>query len=804
MSHLKTLKHTKTAIDILNDIWPEYDQTEQGIMANMMETVLRRVEKEQGTPLLSTESWEQLADYVARVGSTVVSQRDLGDLLNLLQQTQPPQDEYSNDVQYQYHEFQNDLHEQNNNNTNINNNNNLYNDSYTHTYQEQERLEDDEGTHQEQQRHILRSSHSPRSPTLPHSRSQQTLARPRPGIRKISLSESREFRPRRMVPQEPSAEDSDDNEHHVSSGRDSRGTNSSASSSRSSPFMSTERSKDWRLHAYSMSEHRSTTEFVGYGLDAEDEHEDKELEMESVQNKYLRLQKKLQDKQLEYEARSNQHVQEDMQNQQEITDLKQDLKTYRREISELKNNEQFKTSQIHELEQQIEKSEKTSSTQKSSAAALKIQRDELEEENRRMQESLRNKEEALSNAMVRLTAIEADSRRINADQETMEELRERLAAEITKNETMAWQLELVNNEKMRLTELTGSLKSEVENLGGLAASAKLEPESPTSVQGRTLMSELETADAKFSPGFDLNDIEDKNVHSPESFANWNPVHEGARRLLQESTSFSNKLKRSSMRDMSQRFRDSAILEPSTIETKESQPYTQAPLSTKSSGSKDEAQTVDGYNAIVKHRTDDVDTALPPNLPPDIQAKENILSQELGTQAELIEDLFKTQDLTQQIGAGFESDIIIGPAALLGNRQQRERARRRKIHPSRVLTPAEVVDLLNPGAATSSSPSRPSTSTKVLNRKENKNVIANVTLVSMYTIVVYLFGVITSVFLVDNGQAGFNYGRFLSFEALQEVANADMNGGPGRFKVVEILVYWLQNLVFQGDAGFVPT
>lgn len=156
------------------------------------------------------------------------------------------------------------------------------------------------------------------------------------------------------------------------------------------------------------------------------------------------------------------------------------------------------------------------------------------------------------------------------------------------------------------------------------------------------------------------------------------MHEGARRLLQESTSFSNKLKRSSMRDMNQRFRDSAVLEPSTIETKESQPYTQALLLTKSSSSKDETQTVDSNNAIVKHRTDDVDTALPPNLPPDVQAKENILSQELGTQAELIEDLFKTQDLTQQIGAEFESDIIIGPAALLGNRQQRERARRRKL------------------------------------------------------------------------------------------------------------------------------
>lgn len=67
---------------------------------------------------------------------------------------------------------------------------------------------------------------------------------------------------------------------------------------------------------------------------------------------------------------------------------------------------------IQQLEQQIEKSEKTSSTQKHSAATLKMQRDELEEDNRRMQESLRIKEEALINATARLTTIEADSRRV--------------------------------------------------------------------------------------------------------------------------------------------------------------------------------------------------------------------------------------------------------------------------------------------------------------------------------------------------------------------------------------------------------
>lgn len=135
----------------------------------------------------------------------------------------------------------------------------------------------------------------------------------------------------------------------------------------------------------------------------------------------------------------------------------------------------------------------------------------------------------------------------------------------------------------------------------------------------------------------------------------------------------------------------------------------------------------------------------------------------------------------------------------------------KILASRVLTQSEVVDLLNPGANQGSPSNSPPgvrsgvPRTRALNRRENKNVIANVTLVSMYTIVVYLFGVITSVFLVDNGAApgGFNYGRFLSFDAaLQEVANND--GGRGGFKVVEILVYWLQNLVWQGEAGYVPT
>ncbi|KAF9415314.1 hypothetical protein BGZ94_000126 [Podila epigama] len=862
MSHptlQKAVKKDVTPIEILAEIWPEFDPTGQGIMADMMEAVLRRVETEYGSPLLIPSSWEGLREAIAMVQGTIVNQKDLGELLLLFQgpeQHQQLQEQQQQQQEQEQHreqqqplmtkyEYQHGNNSSNNyyyhshphepiGNVNDHDHDNVLDpyyvnqppervsnvDDYSNSppqyqpqqahhsqegerdnAQQQERLHEQQQLEQHEDARQWRSSRgSTKSSSLPHSHSQQQhllAPRPRPGIRKISLSESSPslFRARRMVSQEvaaaaaPDSED-DDSDHHLSSG------------------------------------------------------EDRELEIESVQHAYMSLQKKLQDTKLEYEARSNQHTKEDMLNQQQIDDLKRDLKIKRREISELKTNEQFKSSQIMALEQQIEERERTSSTQKTSVALLKMQRDELEEENARMQESLKIKEDALNDAMHRLTIIEAESRRINADQETMEELRQRLAAEITKNEAMACELELVTSEKMRLTELTGTLKSEVETLGGLAGSIGLEPSSMSSIQGKTLMSELEKAGAKFGEGVDLNEDDSKNAHAPSSFSNWNASHEGARRLLEESTSFSNNLKRSSMRDIGQRFKEGALeahnqagaggrnsqqqqrqqqqrqqQQQQQQQNTQSQSVTAVAVTSITTDMADKANVKEVTDqAVVKHRVDDVDCALPVELQT-LEMKEKLLDQALGTQAELIDDLFKTQELTQQIGVSFgEDDVIIGPAAMLGKRQQRERIRRRKLQPSRVLTPAEVVGLLNPGAemtaTMSSSPpdaeeagsSRSNTSTRVLNKRENKKAIANVTLVSMYTIVVYLFGVITSMFFVDNGYAGVNYGRFLSFDALQDVAHVDMNGvgAPGRFKVVEILVYWLQNLVFQGDAGFVPT
>ncbi|KAF9203769.1 hypothetical protein BGZ49_006060 [Haplosporangium sp. Z 27] len=765
-------KSGETATDILARIWPEFDPEGYGIMAEMMEKVLRRVEQEQGTSLLKQSSWEELGDYIARVEGTVVSQKDLTELLGLLQGTPPPplptvETSMDEEEQGSYHEeMLEDLIQQRNR------------DDYYHL----------DRRYVPENEHLLHPRHN----------SSAHFSRPRSSsIRKISLSESSpHFRRRHSRGSHGSSgEESDGSENLLtSSGHGSHSANSSPSSSHSPTFGD---SKEWRNNYNNMSiREQSRVEYEGYGLDVD---YDSQEHMESVQQAYATLQRKLKEteRELEYQARANEQAREAMMNQQETEDLKRDLKIMKREISEFKKNEQFKASQIAELTQQIEKNEKTNSTQKNTAAALKKQKEELEEENSRVRESLRQSEEALNELSKRLASDEAGKRRINADSQAIDELRERLAQEVAKGQAMAKQLELANNEKLRLTELNGNLKNEVENLAG---ASNLSLNLGESDRNRTLMSELASVDPKFEPGYDQYEEDSKNQF--ESLSS-----ERARRLLQESSSLNLKLKRTSMRDLSQRFRESGFESALKNEVKEPSQYT--PTNAVTTNQQEESRETyerdgQGTSVATKHKADDVDCALPPEVHI-LEAKEAMLDRNLESQAELIDSLLKFREATQPIEttSNFGADGIIRQNATLANFQKTERARRRRPYQSKILSQADVVDLLNPGARAAEGPLGASTTTAI-RKKESKKMIANVTLMSMYTIVGYVLGLITSVFLVDNpAPGGFNYGRFLSYDAFQgEAANA-VDGG-GRFKVIEILVYWIQNLVWQADAGYVPT
>ncbi|KAF9085703.1 hypothetical protein BGX27_003386, partial [Mortierella sp. AM989] len=187
----------ESATEILARIWPEYDPTGYGIMAEMMEKVLRRVEQEQGASLLKQSSWEELGDYITRVEGTVVSQKDLGDLLSLLQGTPPPPlptVETSMDDQDQRsfrEEVSDHLQQQQHNRS----------DEY---YQLERRPTSERDYHLHPRHHSSAHHSRPRSSS----------------IRMISLSESSsQFRPRhsRASHGSSSDEESDESEHLLSS-----------------------------------------------------------------------------------------------------------------------------------------------------------------------------------------------------------------------------------------------------------------------------------------------------------------------------------------------------------------------------------------------------------------------------------------------------------------------------------------------------------------------------------------------------------------------------------------------------------
>ncbi|KAG0196791.1 hypothetical protein BGX28_009746, partial [Mortierella sp. GBA30] len=228
----KPTKSKESAIDILARIWPEFDSRGTGIMADMMEEVLRRVEQEQGTSLLDENAWSMLGDYIATVAGTIVSQKDLGELLTLLQRTK---DQTA---------------------------------ATDHTPTQ------DEPTEQRGQNDMyLRSE--PQAPTqshLHHHHQSSVPYRPRPpsAIRKISLSESTQFSPRPRAMRESSPEQSDESEHHSSPRHDSRGTYSGTSSPSYTSREGAGNMKDYRTNYNQMSiREPSQTEYEGVGLDAD-------------------------------------------------------------------------------------------------------------------------------------------------------------------------------------------------------------------------------------------------------------------------------------------------------------------------------------------------------------------------------------------------------------------------------------------------------------------------------------------------------------------------------------------------------
>ncbi|KAI7874665.1 hypothetical protein K492DRAFT_240730 [Lichtheimia hyalospora FSU 10163] len=88
------------------------------------------------------------------------------------------------------------------------------------------------------------------------------------------------------------------------------------------------------------------------------------------------------------------------------------------------------------------------------------------------------------------------------------------------------------------------------------------------------------------------------------------------------------------------------------------------------------------------------------------------------------------------------------------------------------------------------PKDPSNHLKVFNSKDTTTAAANtVTTFALYTLLVYIFGIVTSTFLLENA-AGSGHG----FETLMAMASSSQAMSTN--KLLEVILYWIEKVVFE--------
>lgn len=82
---------------------------------------------------------------------------------------------------------------------------------------------------------------------------------------------------------------------------------------------------------------------------------------------------------------------------------------------------------------------------------------------------------------------------------------------------------------------------------------------------------------------------------------------------------------------------------------------------------------------------------------------------------------------------------------------------------------------------------------MMNRKDDK-IVTNTVTFALYTVLIYFFGIVTSTFLLDGNSA--------AQAGWEQALVAAASGQVPKSKVLEIILYWLEKLLFEPQ-GF-PT
>lgn len=498
-------------------------------------------------------------------------------------------------------------------------------------------------------------------------------------------------------------------------------------------------------------------------------NDDPAVQLSRLYRHTVDLTKRLKESERHLASVARQHEDRIEELQHKLDETKADLATKKREIQDHKSKEKTNLHQISALEGEIQKVGKNLSSQRQLYSHLKRQYEEQCEEAEKLKDLVRIKEEELSNTERNLTFFSMERRAWTED-------RERLESALIKLEKNAEAAQQHENELVRQRDENLYLKETIDKL------------------------KLDLEEIRSSRGLNINKNELDVANDVENIGNNNKslqteLFDNALASIEEGGSDSNTDDvRLTVSKTQRRRKDNtsdinASEEQSHSRSGELERYRGADTdhtNRKQSGSRSSRRQVTDASGIARNTSGR-----------DIESQYQILSSELGVQYALIEGILRNRDIAP--GAHDKRDRQIRNSVdgdstdLMRHSRLRQSARKSK---RKAATPVPEIE---PQSSEKIEQSAMQSSKALVTRNQNMtvaqhNMVNSTVTFALYTLVIYLFGIITSVFVLDNNQGNIPYSEWLP---------NDLRDEGWTMRSFQIILYWIDTLLNDGNMR-VPT
>lgn len=497
-------------------------------------------------------------------------------------------------------------------------------------------------------------------------------------------------------------------------------------------------------------------------------NDDPAVQLSRLYRHTVDLTKRLKESERHLASVARQHEDRIEELQHKLDETKADLATKKREIQDHKSKEKTNLHQISALEGEIQKVAKNLSSQRQLYSHLKRQYEEQCEEAEKLKDLVRIKEEELSNTERNLTFFSMERRAWTED-------RERLETALIKLEKNAEAAQQHENELVRQRDENLYLKETIDKL------------------------KLDLEEIRSSRGLNINKNELDVANDVENIGNNNKslqteLFDNALASIEEGGSDSNTDDvRLTVSKTQRRRKDNtsdinASEEQSHSRSGELERYRGADTdhtNRKQSGSRSSRRQVTDASGIARNTSGR-----------DIESQYQILSSELGVQYALIEGILRNRDIAP--GAHDKRDRQIrnsvdGDSTDLMRHRLRQSARKSK---RKAATPVPEIE---PQSSEKIEQAAMQSSKALVTRNQNMtvaqhNMVNSTATFALYTLVIYLFGIITSVFVLDNNQGNIPYSEWLP---------NDLRDEGWTTRSFQIILYWIDTLLNDGNMR-VPT